>query len=130
MPRKSSNIRTEAFFTKEAPELDWAVVSCETLPNSADKNYVGQRPLIKEYAQRFQAVERKVKRRTLIEALYDMVIINAVKQTHILSNTVDLTDSRAGRQNQVCINFGEKGIRVNDVGREQKHPQMGICPSW
>ncbi len=122
--------RTEDFFSKETPEIDWAIVSCEILPTSSDQNFVSQRPLIKAYAQKFQAVERRVKRRNLIEALYDIIILNMVKKTSILSNSVELTNSRAGRQNQVCINFGENGIRINDVSRSQKHPQMGICPNW
>ena len=24
----------------------------------------------------------------------------------------------------------EKGLRIGDVSRQQKNPQMGMCPSW
>jgi hypothetical protein len=41
-----------------------------------------------------------------------------------------LTESRIGRQNLAFINFGENGIRISDIARQQTHPQLGVCPSW
>ncbi|MEC8990162.1 MAG: hypothetical protein VX656_02860, partial [Candidatus Latescibacterota bacterium] len=68
--------------------------------------------------------------RRLIEILYDAIVINVVTKEMILENTVDLSDSNVGRQNFACVNYGDKGIRINDVGRQQRHQQMGMCPSW
>ena len=122
--------KAEAFFSRETPELDWAIVACEVLPDSRNKSYMQQKSVIKQYAEKHRANERRIRRRTLVEALYDMVIINVTTKENILSSTVDLTESKVGRQNFACINFGEKGMRINDVGRQQRHPQMGMCPSW
>ncbi len=122
--------KTERFFAADFPELDWAVVSCEAISESRNKNFMEQKTVIKQYAQKFQANERRIQRRKLIEALYDVIVINAITKENILSKTVELTSTSVGRQNFACINFGEKGIRINDVSRQQKHGQMGICPSW
>jgi len=86
--------------------------------------------VIKTYAQKYQTNERRIQRRKLIDALYDVVIVNTVTKENLLKETVDLTSTNVGRQNFACINFGEKGIRINDISRQQKHQQMGTCPSW
>ncbi|MFP6593073.1 MAG: hypothetical protein VCE12_21415, partial [Candidatus Latescibacterota bacterium] len=67
--------------------------------------------------------------RRLIDALYDCIVTNTITKD-VLSKTVDLTETKVGRQNFACINFGDKGIRINDVGRQQGHQQIGMCPSW
>ena len=122
--------RTEAFFVGETPELDWAIVACEALPNSLNRNYMEQKTVVKQYAQQNHTNERRIQRRRLIEILYDCIVINVITKEQILDKTVDLSDSRVGRQNFACVNYGDKGIRINDVSRQQRHPQMGLCPSW
>ena len=122
--------KAERFFVAEVPELDWAVVSCEAINESRNKNFMEQKTVIKQYVQAFKANDRRIQRRKLIEALYDIIIVNAVTKENILCKSVDLTSTTVGKQNFACINFGEKGIRINDVNRQQRHGQMGLCPSW
>ncbi|MBT3341947.1 MAG: hypothetical protein HN404_03020, partial [Gemmatimonadetes bacterium] len=122
--------RTEAFFVGETPELDWAIVACEALPTSLNRNYMEQKTVVKQYSQENQTNERRIQRRRLIEILYDCIVINVITKEEILHKTVDLSDSRVGKQNFACVNYGEKGIRINDVSRQQRNPQMGLCPSW
>ena len=122
--------KAERFFVAEMPELDWAIVSCEAINESRNKNFMEQKSVIKQYAQMFKANDRRIQRRKLIEALYDIIIVNAITKENILSKSVDLTATTVGKQNFACINFGDKGIRINDVNRQQRHGQMGFCPSW
>ena len=89
-----------------------------------------QKQALKAHAQRYQATERRVRRRNMIDALYDLVIIKLVHDVNMLSETVDLTESKIGRQNFAFVNYGENGIRINDIGRQQTHPQLGLCPNW
>jgi hypothetical protein len=28
------------------------------------------------------------------------------------------------------INFGDNGIRISDISRQETHQQLGVCPSW
>ena len=118
------------FFVKEIPRLDWAIVSCEALPDTRSKNYAQQRVVVKGYAQKHQTTQMRVRRRTLAEALFDMVVIQLVIKEKLLINSVDLTDSKVGRMNYACINNGDKGIRIGDVSRQHTHPQLGMCASW
>jgi len=123
---------TEAFFVRETPELDWAIVAVEALPESRGRdyrNYMEQKTVIKKYAQKHKTNERRIQRRRLIDALYDCIVITAITKDDVLSKTVDLTETRVGRQNFACINFGDKGIRINDVGRQQGHQQIRRSPS-
>ena len=125
-----SKYRQEPFFVRETPELDWVIVAVEVLPETRGRNYMEQKTVIKQYAQKYQTNERRIQRRRLIDALYDSIVVNAITKEHILNKTVDLTETKVGKQNFACINFGEKGIRINDVPRQQSHQQMGLCPSW
>ena len=123
-------LRTEPFFVQESPELDWIFTTTEILPDSRDKTYMQQKQALKQHAHNQQANERRVRRRNLVDALYDLIAVNAVADINMLSATVDLTESRVGRQNLAFINFGENGIRISDISRQQTHPQLGVCPSW
>jgi len=122
--------KAEPFFVSEMPELDWAIVACEVLPESRNRSFMEQKTVVKQYAQKYRANDMRIQRRKLIEALYDVVMVNAITKENILKETVDLTATNVGRQNFACINFGEKGIHINDISRQQKHQQMGTCPAW
>ena len=86
-------------------------MACEALPESRNTNFMGQKIVIRQYTRRHNARESRIQRRSLIDALYDIVVINAVAKENILSKTVDLTSANVGRQNVDYINFGEKGVR-------------------
>ena len=123
-------LRTESFFLQESPELDWAIFTCEVLPSSRKKSYMQQKQALKEHAERYQSNELRVRRRNLIDTIYDLIIIKFVYDQNLLSETVDLTESKIGRHNLAVINFGENGIRISDIARQQIHALLGVCPSW
>ena len=122
--------RAEAFFTQQTPKLDWAIVTCEALSESKDRNYAQQRQVIRQYVMPFQTSERRVGRRYLVEALYDLIVTQFVLKETMLQKTADLTESQVGRLNLAFINYGDNGIRINDISRRETHPQLGVCPSW
>lgn len=130
LPQIITKYRAEPLFSAETPDLDWVVVACEALPESRNTNFMEQKIVIRQYTRRHNAHESRIQRRSLIDALYDIIVVNAIAKENILSKSVDLTSSSVGRQNFACINFGEKGVRINDKGRGFRHPQMGFCPSW
>ncbi len=123
-------LKNEPFFITETPTLEWAIVSCEALPDTLNKTVLEQRSIFNTYIQKFMSNERRVRRRVLVEALYDIIVLNLVAKEPILRRTVDVTETRRGRQQQLCVNFGTKGIRISSITRDQRHPQMGMCPSW
>ena len=123
-------LRTESYFLQESPELDWAIVTCEVLSSSREKSYMQQKQALNEHAERYQSNELRVRRRNLIDTIYDLIIIKFVYDQNLLSETVDLTESKIGRHNLAVINFGENGIRISDIARQQTHALLGVCPSW
>jgi hypothetical protein len=123
-------LKSEPFFVTDVPTLEWAIVACEALPDTLNKNVLEQRTVFNQYISKYLSNDHRVRRRMLIEALWDVIVLNMVTKEPVLRKTVDLTDTRKGRQQQMCINFGTKGIRISSIGREQRHPQMGMCPSW
>ena len=114
----------------QAPGLDWAIITSESLPDSLNRNYAQQRQALKQYAHQFQANELRVKRRNLVDALYDLIVTQVVLKETLLKETVDLTESKIGRQNLAFIHYGENGIMISDRTRMESHPQMGVCPCW
>ena len=121
--------KAEVFFL-EAPELDWAFVSCEALPETLNQNYMQQGQKLKEYGTRHGAGQRRVRRRLMVEVLYDLIMVQLIHKENMLTHSVELTESKVGRQNFACINYGENGIRINDFGRQQTHKELGVCADW
>jgi hypothetical protein len=118
------------FFLRETPATDWVIVSCDALPSTLGKSYAQQRQAIKQYAAGFQTSERRIGRRTVVEALFDMIVVQVVAKEPMLRRTVDMTDTKVGLNNLVFVNHGANGIRVSDIGRLDSHPQLGTCPVW
>ncbi len=122
--------RSEPFFQHERARLDWAFVSTEALPQSLGLNYTQQLQVLQQYAVHFPAGELQVTRRRLVEALWDLIAVQTVLHQTMLRRTVELTESRVGRQNLVYINCGDQGFRINDMSRQDTHDQIGVCPCW
>lgn len=123
-------LRSEEHFLQDVPQPGWAVITSEVLAASRNTSYIQQKQILKQHAQSVQSKDMRVRRRTLIEALFDLLAVRVVTGTNLLLDTADLTESKVGRQNMAVINFGESGIRISDINRQQTHPQLGVCPNW
>ncbi len=125
-----NSYKTQKFFSRENPALDWVIVACEALPESLERSSMEQKAFMRQYAQSFRVPEGRIRRRSLIEALYALIVINVITKENIQSKTVDITESRVGRDNFACINFGDQGVKIGDVDRTQRSPHMGVSPGW
>ena len=123
-------LRSEEHFLQDVPQPGWAVITSEVLAASRNTSYIQQKQILKQHAQSVQSKDMRVRRRTLIEALFDLLAVRVVTGKNLLLDTADLTESKVGRQNMAVINFGESGIRISDINRQQTHPQLGVCPNW
>ena len=123
-------MRAEAYFLQETPQMGWGLTTAEVLTASHNTNYIQQKQVLKQHAQSHKSNEMRVRRRTLIEALFDLLAVKVVTGEKLLNNTADLTESKVGRANMAVINYGESGIRISDINRQQAHPQLGVCPTW
>ncbi|MCL5795647.1 MAG: hypothetical protein M1338_04830 [Patescibacteria group bacterium] len=89
--------KDEEFFTNETPEFTWALTSKEVIPNSTDKNYLGQTDAIVEYLNQIfpaglpeeyqQAVEEYQSQRIEIESLISSDWQKAAEQLELLEIT-------------------------------------------
>ena len=120
-------MRAEAYFLQETPQMGWGLTTAEIPTASHNTNYIQQKQVLKQHAQSHKSNEMRVRRRTLIEALFDLLAVKVVTGEKLLNNTADLTESKVGRANMAVINYGESGIRINDINRQQAHPQLGVC---
>ena len=120
----------ETHFLQETPQMGWGLTTAEVLTESHNTNYFQQEQVLKRHAQSHKSNEMRVRRRTLIEALFDLLAVKIVTGKQLLYTTVDLTESKMGRVNMAVINYGESGIRIGDINSQQTHPQLGVCPTW
>ena len=123
-------MRAETYFLQQTPQMGWGLTTAEVLKASHNTNYIQQKQVLKQHAQSHKSNEIRVRRRTLIEALFDLLAVKVVTGEKLLNSTADLTESKVGRANMAVINYGEGGIRISDINRQQAHPQLGVCPTW
>ncbi len=123
-------MRAETHFLQETPQMGWGLTTAEVLLESRNTNYPQQEIVLKQHASSRKSNEMRVRRRTLIEALFDILTVKIVTGKQLLHTTADLTGSKMGRINLAVINYGESGIRISDINRQQAHPQLGVCPTW
>ena len=123
-------MRAETHFLQETPQMGWGLTTAEVLTESHNTNYTQQEMVLKQHAHSHKSNEMRVRRRTLIEALFDLLAVKIITGKQLLYTTADLTGSKMGRINLAVINYGESGIRISDINRRQAHPQLGVCPNW
>ena len=123
-------MRAETHFLQETPQMGWGLTTAEVLTESHNTNYPQQEIVLKKHAHSHRSNEIRVRRRTLIEALFDLLAVKIVTGNQLLHTTADLTGSKMGRTNFAVINYGESGIRISGINRQQAHPQLGVCPTW
>jgi hypothetical protein len=116
-------------FMDETPELGWALVPPEALPETLGHNYLDQQQVLRQRAEELGVVPRLVRRRTLVEALYDLIAAHLVLGLKLNQRTLDATASGPTAGDFVCIYFADEGIRVRDLPRTSSHPALGVCPS-
>ena len=93
----------EHIFAVEFPEIDWSIVSSEVI---TERRNMKQENVAKQYVQ----------------GVYRMTVAfsdgNSSQRTSSANqSTSPLLPTAVGRQTFSCINFGDKGIRINDVKR-------------
>lgn len=116
-------------FMDETPEAGWAFVAPEALPGTLGHNYFDQQQLLRQRADELGVIPRMVRRRTLVEALYDLIAAQLVLGLKLNQQTLDATSSGPTASDFVCIYFSAEGIRVKDLPRTTSHPALGVSPS-
>ncbi|MCC7261071.1 MAG: hypothetical protein IT369_00985 [Candidatus Latescibacteria bacterium] len=116
-------------FMDETPEAGWALITPEAQANTVGRSYADQHRLLRERAEELGVAPRMVRRRTLVEALYDLIAVHLVLGLRLNEQTQDATASEPTGNNFVAIYFAPEGIRVADLPRTASHPALGVSPS-
>lgn len=119
-----------AFFNEEVPELGWALITAEAPRESLDKNYMEQNQYLRYLAATAGIPSHLVRRRTLVEAVYDLIVSRLVLNTTWQRQTLDWTASGTSKNDFICVYFAENGIRMRELARTRHHRALGCCPNW
>lgn len=122
--------RNAALMSSEVPEAGWALVTAEAPRESLDKNYMDQNQYLRYLSTTLGIPSHLVRRRTLAEALYDLVVGKLVLGKRLQRATLDWTSSSPAKNDYVCIYYPNEGIRVRDLSRVTHNRSLGVTPNW
>ena len=128
--REVAQYRSCSFMNREIPEPGWAVVLPEAPRESLEKSYMEQNQYLRYLASTLKLPSHLVRRRTLTEALYDLIIGRMVLGQRFQKATLDWTATGASKTDCVCIYYPEAGIRLRHLGRHTRNKALGLCPNW
>ena len=114
----------------ETPEDGWAIIPHESAMETLGKNYAEQNHCMRVMGLTVGLPSHVVRRRTLVEAVYDMIVSRLVLNIAIQERTADWTSSSAGKTDHSTAFFAEEGIRIRDFARSSRHGGLGCCPTW
>ena len=116
--------------TSELPELGWALITPEAPRESLQKSYMEQNQYLRYVATSFGIPSHLVRRRTLVEAVYDLIVGQLVLGKSMQRQTLDWTATGSAKNDYICLYFAPEGIRVRDMSRTTRHQSLGVCPNW
>jgi hypothetical protein len=122
--------RSFPFLTREAPEPGWALVTPESPRETLGKTYMEQNQYLRYLAATIGVPSHLVRRRTLVETVYDLIVSRMVLGDPWQRRTLDWTSTGTSKTDFVCVYFSDQGIRLRDVPRTTKNRALGFSPNW
>ncbi|MDA1097224.1 MAG: hypothetical protein O3B84_08240, partial [Chloroflexi bacterium] len=122
--------RNDGMMSREVPEMGWAVITAEAPRESLGKNYMEQNQYLRYLATTLGIPSHLVRRRTLVEAVYDLLVSRMALGINGQSQTLDWTSTSPARNDYICVYFAEEGLRIRDLSRTTRHGSLGVCPNW
>lgn len=116
-------------FMDDTPEPGWALVTPEAMPATLGLNYFDQQQVLRQRADELGVIPRMVRRRTLVEAIYDLIVTQLVLGLKMNRKTLDATSSGLTVNDFICIYSSAEGVRLKHLPRTTSHSSMGVCPS-
>ena len=123
--------RGSALMTSETPEPGWALISQESPRESIGKNFMEQNQYLRYLATSLGIPSHMIRRRTFVEAIYDLLVCRMALNLTPLRQTLDWTTSTSpSRNDYICVYYAEEGLRGRDLSRTTRHSSLGVCPNW
>lgn len=114
----------------EVPEPGWALITMESPKEGLGKNYMEQSQFLHHLSTSLSLPAHLLRRRTMVEAIYDLILGELILGQHLQRGSLDWTASSPAKNDYVCVYYPEEGIRVRDVSRGTHHPSLGVTPNW
>lgn len=108
----------------------WALVQPEILKASVNLVHDEQEPAVRAYEAQFGVEPKSRRRRTAIEAVFDTVIIHAVRGSRVLAKSWDWTSTKTLDGGLLHIGgFGDNGMQILGFSAGIRHGALGLCPT-
>ena len=125
-----TRFKGQAFIVNETPKMEWALVAVDPATDSLKKNFMNQNQYLRQLANATKVPSHLLRRRTLVEGVYDLIVGALVLNERWLNNTLDWTSSGTSPSEFICISQPAEGIRIRNLPRTQSHQALGVCPNW
>lgn len=120
--------KSHRFFNSEVPEQGWALVPAEAPRETLGKTFMEQTQYLRYLAANAGIPSHLVRRRTLVEAVYDIIVGRIVLGNPFHKQTLDWTSSGTSKSDFVCVYFAENGVRLRALPRTTHNPALGVVP--
>jgi len=71
-----------------------------------------------------------VRRRTLVETIYDIIVGRLTLDEPLLTKTLDWTATGPTKRDFIGVYSSEEGLRFKQLKRTQRNNALGLCPNW
>ena len=122
--------RGEPLIESETPAAGWAIIPHESPPETRGRTYAEQNQSMRILGPGVGLPSHTVRRRTLVEAVFDMIVCRLVLNISIQHQSADWTASSTGKKRFSSVYSAEEGIRIRDFPSSTKHGFLGCCPTW
>jgi len=127
--RDEWGIALEPLANTETSSPGWALVQKAILPDTANLSYYEQEQVLRNHALQ-QSRGAQLRRRSAVEAVYDLTLFHVCRGIRLLENGFDWTSSRTVDGGFLNVGgFTEAGIRVVGFSAAVRHAELGICPT-
>lgn len=127
--RTEWGIALEPLAGTETCAPQWALVSREILEASRNQNRTEQVECLHRHAAQRQA-EGRVRRRSAIEAAFDLIAVYRLRGERLLGHTWDWSSSRTIDGGYLNVgHFDEQGLQIFSFSEGIRHGELGVCPN-
>jgi len=124
------NTRTESFYTTTIPTFEWTIVTKDVVKRTLGEKHSDQTTKLQEEAKRIGLDSTKIKRRQLVQTVYDhMVSLRTINQ-RLLINRYDWSDENSSPGYLAYVGGGDSsGLRLHDRTPDGSNGSLGASLS-
>jgi len=116
-------------FAADAPELGWRLVAAEPPAETLGRPHAQQTGALAAFAERLGVSASRGRRRTAVDAAYDLTFAFVARNRRLLATTWDWTRTDTADGAFVTVgNFGAGGMQILAYSAAVRFASLGTCP--